>query len=192
MAFIIESEHLNGVLILRPHVFEDDRGFFMEVYREDQFNELGVSSIFLQDNHSRSTKNVLRGLHFQWNPPQGKLVRVTFGRAFFAIVDIRKESPTVGKWVSVELTAENKKFVYAPPGFANGFCALSDFVEVQYKCTNIYNKECEGSILWNDPAIGIKWPIQNPIISNRDSSAITLAQWLSSADADNFKYASTS
>lgn len=188
MSFTIESKHLNGVLIFRPEVFGDDRGFFMEVYREDHFKALGISSIFLQDNHSRSAKNVLRGLHFQWNPPQGKLVRVTNGRAFFAIVDIRKGSPTVGKWVSVELSSENKIFIFVPPGFANGFCSLSDFVEVQYKCTNIYNKECEGSILWNDPTIGIKWPIQNPIISKRDANGITLEQWLLSPSADHFKY----
>lgn len=160
----------------------------MEVYREDQFKDLGISSIFPQDNHSRSARNVLRGLHFQWNPPQGKLVRVTYGQAFFAIVDIQKESPTLGKWVSVELSAENKKFIYVPPGFANGFCSLSDFVEVQYKCTNTYNKESEGSILWNDPSIGIKWPIQNPIISTRDANGITLAQWLESPSAQYFKY----
>jgi dTDP-4-dehydrorhamnose 3,5-epimerase len=188
MAFTIEAKHLNGVIILCPQVFEDGRGFFMEVYREDQFKELGIPSRFLQDNHSRSAKNVLRGLHFQWNPPQGKLVRVTYGRAFFAIVDIRKESPTTGKWISIELSAENKKFIYVPPGFANGFCSLSDFVEVQYKCTNIYNKECEGSILWNDPAIGIRWPIQNPIISKRDANGITLEQWFFSSNAHFFKY----
>lgn len=188
MAFTIESRQLNDVLILRPQVFEDERGFFMEVYREDQFKELGIASIFLQDNHSRSAKNVLRGLHFQWKPPQGKLVRVTYGRAFFAIVDIRKGSPTAGKWVSIELSAENRKFIYVPPGFANGFCSLSDFVEVQYKCTNTYNRESEGSILWNDPSIGINWPIQNPIISTRDANAVTLDQWLLSPNAHFFNY----
>lgn len=188
MAFIIESKHLNGVIVLKPEVFWDERGFFMEVYREDHFKALGIASQYLQDNHSRSAKNVLRGLHFQWDPPQSKLVRVTYGQAFFAIVDIRKNSPTFGKWISIELSAENKKFLYVPSGFANGFCALSDFVEVQYKCTNVYNKRCEGSILWNDPAIAIKWPIKEPVISDRDKNGITLESWLLSANSDYFKY----
>ena len=188
MGHTIESKHLNGVLILKPEVFEDERGFFMEVYREDQFKASGISSIFLQDNHSRSIKNVLRGMHFQWNPPQGKLVRVTLGHAFFAIVDIRKGSPTVGKWISVELSQENKKMIWVPPGFANGFCALTDFVEVQYKATSVYNRECEGSILWNDPGIGIKWPINNPILSPKDARAMTLTQWLTSPNSEYFKY----
>ncbi len=191
MGHTIESKHLNGVLILRLEVFENERGFFVEVYREDQFKASGISSIFLQDNHSRSKRNVLRGMHFQWNPSQGKLVRVTMGCAFFAVVDIRKGSPTIGKWIGLELSEGNKKMVWVPQGFANGFCSLTDFVEVQYKTTNIYNKACEGSILWNDPDIGIAWTIKNPILSPKDARAMTLAQWLTSPNSEYFKYPET-
>ncbi len=188
---IIESKHLNGVVILRPHLVEDERGFFMEVYREDHFRELGIAPVFRQDNHSRSAKGVLRGLHFQWDPPQGKLVRVTLGRAFYAAVDIRKGSPTLGRWISTELSAEEKKFIYVPPGFASGFCVLSEFAEVQYKCTDIYNAACEGSILWNDPAIGIRWPVERPTVSRRDDAGMTLEAWLASPAARAFTYPAT-
>ena len=188
MGFKIESVQLNGITVLAPDVFEDERGFFMEVYRTDQFRDAGLPAEFVQDNHSRSTKNVLRGMHFQWNPPQGKLVRVIAGAAYLAWVDIRKNSPTLGKWCGLEVSAHTKKMVYVPPGFANGFCVLSDIAEIQYKCTAIYNRSCEGNILWNDPDVGIVWPVREPILSGRDLAASTLKQWLATAEAENFVF----
>src|SRR6266481_2562780 len=139
MNIAIESRHLGDVVVLSAKAFKDERGFFSEVFRADQFKELGLPHEFVQDNHSGSVKGVLRGLHFQWEPPMGKLMRVTRGAAFLVAVDIRKGSPTLGKWVGLEASAENKKQVWAPAGFARGFCALTEEVEVQYKCTAIYS-----------------------------------------------------
>jgi dTDP-4-dehydrorhamnose 3,5-epimerase len=188
MKINIESRHLNGAAILSQEVFQDERGFFMETYRKDQFLELELPTEFVQDNHSRSTKGVLRGLHFQWEPPMGKLMRVTVGAAFLVAVDIRKGSPTLGQWIGVEASAENKKQVWAPAGFARGFCVLTDAAEIQYKCTGIYSNKAESGILWNDPAIGIEWPIKNPILSKKDESAQTLAAWLNRTESNNFKF----
>ncbi|MGE5341076.1 MAG: dTDP-4-dehydrorhamnose 3,5-epimerase [Candidatus Omnitrophota bacterium] len=188
MQIKIESEHLNGIVVLAPGVFEDERGFFMEAFRADQFKELGLPHEFLQDNHSRSQKGVLRGLHFQWEPAMGKLMRVTYGRAFLVAVDIRKGSPTLGQWFGLEVSAENKKQVWAPAGFARGFYTLSDYAELQYKCTGIYNNQGESGILWNDPAIGIAWPDQTPILSRKDEVAQTLAQWLERPESNHFTY----
>lgn len=188
MQVSIESEHLNGIVVVVPEVFEDERGFFMEVFRADQYKELGLPDGFVQDNHSRSQKGVLRGLHFQYDPPMGKLMRVTYGSAFLVAVDIRKGSPTSGKWFGIEVSAKNKKQVWAPAGFARGFCVLSDFAEIQYKCTGIYNNKGESGILWNDPAIGVDWPIVNPILSQKDQKSQTLAQWLERPESDYFKY----
>lgn len=189
MQIRIESEHLNGLVVLVPEVFEDERGFFMETFRADQFKELGLPQEFVQDNHSRSQKGVLRGLHFQWGPPpMGKLMRVTYGSAFLVAVDIRKGSPTLGKWFGIEISAKNKKQVWAPAGFARGFYTLSDFAEIQYKCTGVYNKQGESGFLWNDPEIGIEWPDANPSLSEKDKNAQTFAQWLASPDSDNFKF----
>src|SRR5579871_3134522 len=143
MSFKIESVHLNEVIVVQPEVRGDARGFFMETYRADQFKELGLPTNFVQDNHSKSKKGVVRGLHFQWDPPMGKLMRVTAGNAFLVAVDIRKGSPTVGQWFGVEASAENRRTVWAPAGFARGFCALSDATEIQYKCTGIYNGKAE-------------------------------------------------
>ncbi len=184
----IESRHFNDVCVLGSDVFEDDRGFFMEVYREDQFRDLGLPTNFGQDNHSRSAKNVVRGLHFQWDPPMGKLMRVTAGTAFLVAVDIRKGSPTLGKWFGLEVSAQNKKQVWAPAGFARGFCVLSDAAEIQYKCTGIYNNKAESGILWSDPAIGIEWPVSQPILSAKDAEAQTLKQWLDSPNSRHFTY----
>ena len=184
----IEAKHLNDVVVLVPDVFQDSRGFFMETFREDQFKALGLPTHFVQDNHSRSVKGVVRGLHFQWEPPMGKLMRVTVGSAFLVAVDIRKGSPTLGKWVGVEASAENRRCVWAPAGFARGFCALSDATEIQYKCTGLYNNRAESGILWNDPAIGIQWPITDVIVSDKDQKAQTLTQWLASPNSDNFQY----
>lgn len=188
MGFEVESRHLGEVLVLSTDAFKDDRGFFMEVYREDKFRELGLPPIFVQDNHSCSKKGVVRGLHFQWEPPMGKLMRVTRGAAFLVAVDLRLASPTLGKWVGVEASAENRKQVWAPASFARGFCALTDNTEVQYKCTGVYNSKAESSILWNDPAIGIDWPLPDVVVSEKDRHAQTLAEWLSSANSRNFMY----
>lgn len=188
MQLRIESQHLNGVSVITPEVFEDDRGFFMEVFRADQFRQLGLPWDFGQDNHSRSVKNVVRGLHFQWEPPMGKLMRVTLGSAFLVAVDIRKDSPTFGQWFGLEVSAANKKQVYAPAGFARGFCVLSEYAEIQYKCTGIYNPKSESGILWNDPAIGIDWPVNDPILSGKDAKAQTLAEWAKSTTSDLFRY----
>jgi dTDP-4-dehydrorhamnose 3,5-epimerase len=188
MQIKIESRQLGDVVVLAPEVFEDERGFFLETYREDQFKSLGLPTNFGQDNHSRSAKNVVRGLHFQWEPPMGKLMRVTYGSAFLVAVDIRKGSPTLGKWFGAEVSAQNKKQVWAPAWFARGFCVLSDFAEIQYKCTGIYNNKAESGIRWDDPAIGIKWPVSNPVLSAKDAGAQTLAQWLESPNAAHFNY----
>ncbi len=188
MQIRIESEHLNGLAVLVPEVFADDRGFFMEVFRVDQFKELRLPHEFVQDNHSRSQKGVLRGLHFQWDPPMGKLMRVTYGSAFLVAVDIRKGSPTLGKWFGIEVSAKNKKQVWAPAGFARGFYTITDFAEIQYKCTGFYNKQGESGFLWNDAEIGVQWPVKDPALSDKDKNAQTFAQWLARPESDNFKY----
>ena len=188
MKITIDSEHLNGLVVLVPEVFGDRRGFFLESFRADQFKELGLPHTFVQDNHSGSQKGVLRGLHFQWDPPMGKLMRVTAGKAFLVAVDIRKGSPSLGDWFGVEVSAENKKQVWAPAGFARGFCVLSDFAEILYKCTGTYNNQGESGILWNDPEIGIEWPVIDPVLSDKDRQAQTLSQWLNSKESDFFRY----
>jgi dTDP-4-dehydrorhamnose 3,5-epimerase len=190
MEFRIESKSLRDVVVVVPEIFQDDRGFFLETYREDQFRALGLPTQFVQDNHSRSVKGVIRGLHFQWEPPMGKLMRVSLGSAFLVAVDIRKGSPSLGQWVGVEASAENRRQVWAPAGFARGFCVLSDFAEIQYKCTGIYNGKAESGILWNDTEIGIAWPISvsEAQLSDKDRKAPTLAQWLASPNSANFQY----
>jgi len=160
----------------------------MEAFRQDQFKAMGLPDFFVQMNHSGSAKNVLRGLHFQWDPPMGKLMRVPRGKAFLVAVDIRKGSPSLGKWVGIEASDENGYQIWAPAGFARGFCVLSDYAEVQYLCTGIYNNKAESGIRWNDPEIGIKWPLKNPILSQKDRSAQTLAEWLKRPESDNFRY----
>ena len=188
MQMKIESVALRSVAVLAPEYFEDDRGFFVEEFRADQFKELGLPDHFVQENHSGSVKNVLRGLHFQWEPPMGKLMRVIRGEAFLVAVDIRKNSPTLGQWFGKNLKAEERKQIWAPAGFARGFCVLSDYAEIQYLCTGVYNSKCESGILWQDPEIGIEWPITNPILSGKDQKAQTLDQWLQTPDADHFVY----
>jgi dTDP-4-dehydrorhamnose 3,5-epimerase len=185
MEIRIESRFLQDVLVIVPDVFRDARGFFMETFREDQFRVHGLPVHFVQDNHSRSTKGVLRGLHFQWEPPMGKLMRVSQGSAFLVAVDIRKGSPTLGKWVGVEASAENCRQVWAPAGFARGFCVLSDVAEIQYKCTGIYNNKGESGIRWDDPDINVEWPIRDLLLSEKDRNAQTLAQWLSQPESAN-------
>ncbi len=181
------AEKLNGLKVLQPEIFEDERGFFAEVYRKDQMAEHGITEDFVQDNHSRSSFGVLRGLHFQWEPPMGKLMRVTYGTAFLVAVDIRKNSPTLGQWYGEMVSAQNKKMIYAPAGFARGFCVTSDFAEIQYKCTGLYNSKAESGILWNDPEIGIKWAVENPVLSEKDKNAKTLREWLATNESEFFK-----
>jgi dTDP-4-dehydrorhamnose 3,5-epimerase len=188
MKINIESRHLQDVIVLIPEVFQDSRGFFMETFREDEFKANGLPTHFVQDNHSRSVKGVVRGLHFQWEPPMGKLMRVSIGSAFLVAVDIRKGSPTLGKWVGIEASAENRRQVWAPAGFARGFCVLSEVAEIQYKCTGVYNGKTESGIRWNDPEIGIEWPVRDPLLSDKDRNAQTLAQWLSRPESVNFTY----
>ncbi|MBN1202099.1 MAG: dTDP-4-dehydrorhamnose 3,5-epimerase [Anaerolineae bacterium] len=174
--------------VIVPRVFEDHRGYFLEAYRKDVFAGFGIADEFVQDNHSRSRRGVIRGLHFQWEPPIAKLMRVTVGSVFLVAVDIRRGSPTIGQWFGLEVSAENQRQVWAPAGFARGFCTLSDWAELQYKCTNHYNPAGEGSIRWDDPDIGIEWPISDPIMSDKDRHAMTLSGWLASDGADQLAY----
>ena len=188
MPFTVESVYLDAVKVIVPTVFTDHRGYFMEAYRKDLFAEMGIPDEFVQDNQSYSVRGVIRGLHFQWDPPMAKLMRVTLGWAFLVAVDIRKGSPTLGQWVGIEASAEDQRQVWAPAGFARGFCALSDVVVVHYKCTGLYNPRAEGGICWNDPEIGIAWPVEQPILSDKDARAQTLAEWLARPESDRFTY----
>lgn len=166
----IQTTAIPDVLIIEPKVFGDERGFFYESFNAERFaEETGISANFVQDNHSKSAKGVLRGLHYQIQQPQGKLVRVVAGEVFDVAVDIRQHSPTFGQWVGVILSAENKRQLWVPEGFAHGFVVTSDTAEFLYKTTDYYAPEFECSILWNDPAIGIQWPVQGePNLSNKD------------------------
>lgn len=168
---------IEGVTIIEPTLFGDNRGYFMETYNYNDFKDAGLSMKFVQDNQSKSKRGVLRGLHFQKNNPQGKLVRVISGEVFDVAVDIRKESKTFGKWVGVTLSAENKKQFYIPEGFAHGFLVLSETAEFVYKCTRFYDPSDEGGVMWNDPDIGINWPIQenmDVILSEKDKRNLNL------------------
>ncbi len=184
----IEKTSLIDVLIIQTKVFEDERGFFMEVHRRDLFRDMGLDLDFVQDNHSRSQYGTIRGLHFQWEPAMGKLMRVTRGKAFLVAVDIRKNSPNLGQWIGIEVSEDDKRQVWAPAGFARGFCALSDIVDIQYKCTGTYNSDCESGILWNDPEVGIKWPVEKPVLSAKDEVAQPLRKWLENPVSNNFRY----
>lgn len=169
MPFVFKNLLIPEIILVEPKVFADERGFFIEIYKRSDFANHGIKEYFVQDNHSRSSKDVLRGLHYQKDPKaQGKLVRCTSGRIFDVAVDIRKGSPTYGRWVGVELSSENNYMLYIPQGFAHGFVVLSDFAEMLYKCTEEYSAENERGIIWNDPDIKIKWPLKNPILSERD------------------------
>src|SRR5215831_1861384 len=188
MKINIESTHLNGLVVLQPEVFKDDRGFFMETFRIDQFAEMSLPTNFVQHNHSGSVKNVVRGLHFQWEPGMGKLMRVTVGSAFLVAVDLRKGSPTFGKWYGREVNTDNRLMIFAPPSFARGFAVLSDYAEIQYICTGIYNNKGESGIRWNDPEIGVEWPVKDPILSKKDETAQTLSEWTKRSESDFFKF----
>ena len=167
---------LDGVVIVTPKVFGDERGFFMETYNIKDFVAAGIPEGFIQDNHSRSSKGVLRGLHYQYPNWQGKLVRVLRGEVFDVAVDIRSQSPTFGRWVGVTLSEENKQQLYVPPGFAHGFCVTSETADVAYKCTTTYRPEEEVSIRWDDPDIGIEWPLENPSLSDKDIKGLSLKE----------------
>jgi dTDP-4-dehydrorhamnose 3,5-epimerase len=175
MSFDFKRLEIPEVVLIEPKVFEDGRGFFMETYKMPDFVAAGIKGNFVQDNHSRSGKGILRGLHYQ-NPPfaQGKLVRAVRGQIFDVTVDIRKGSPTWGKWVGVILSEENKNILYVPAGFAHGFCVLSEIAEVIYKTTDVYSAESEAGIIWNDEDLSIKWPVEEPILSEKDEKLPSL------------------
>ena len=164
------------VLLVQPDVHADGRGFFLETYHADKYRAHGINGPFVQDNHSLSAIGTLRGLHLQLERPQGKLVRVIEGEIYDVAVDVRRGSPTFGRFVAVTLTAENFRQCYMPPGFAHGFCVITPVAQVEYKCTDLYDPASEIGIAWNDPAIGIPWPVREPILSARDSSHPTLAE----------------
>ena len=167
----VHDTHLKGVRLIVPRVFNDDRGFFLETFNAAVFEENGLPVNFVQDNHSRSSRGVLRGLHYQHPTWQGKLVRVVTGEIFDVAVDIRRESPTFGQWYGVILNEENKHQLYIPPGYAHGFCVLGDTVDVTYKCTSLYTPAEDAGIRWDDPDIGIDWPISDPLVSEKDRNA---------------------
>jgi len=182
MKLSLTSTPIEGPMILEIDYFEDERGFFIESWNRHDFAEAGLDLEFVQENHSRSGKNVVRGLHYQdMSAPMGKLIRCTLGRIFDVAVDLRSKSETFGQWFGLELSAENKKQFYVPVGFAHGFAALSEAAEVQYKQTAFYTPSAEGSIRWNDPDIGIEWPISNPTLSARDQNAPTFREYSQNA-----------
>ena len=177
---VIETS-IPGALIVEPKVFGDSRGFFLEIFHASRYAQAGILGPFVQDNHSHSAKGVLRGLHFQKQYPQGKLVYVTRGTVFDVAVDIRRDSPAFGQWVGVTLSVENHRQFYLPPGLAHGFCVLSEVADFCYKCTDYYHPADEGCIRWDDPEIGIEWPLREPILSAKDAGASYLRElWQSS------------
>jgi dTDP-4-dehydrorhamnose 3,5-epimerase len=172
---VIETD-LPGALILEPRVFHDDRGYFLETWNQDAYASGGLPSTFVQDNFSFSKHGVLRGLHYQEPHPQGKLVWVVSGEVFDVAVDIRQGSPTFGRWTGVTLSAENARQLWIPEGFAHGFVVTGDHARFAYKCTDRYDREADGAIRWDDPSIGIEWPIARPILSEKDAAAPLLAE----------------
>lgn len=173
----ITKTKIPEVIVLEPKVFGDERGFFLESYNQKSFEEIGLRRDFVQDNHSRSTRNVLRGLHYQLGQPQGKLVRVVAGAIWDVAVDIRRSSSTFGQWVAEELSAENKRLIWIPEGFAHGFIVTSDSADVLYKATDLYAPSRERSLLWNDPQLAIPWPLNGePIISQKDRAGLLFSQ----------------
>lgn len=172
---IIETG-LPGVLIIQPKVHGDRRGFFVETFHADRYREAGINEAFVQDNHSRSMGGVLRGLHYQLERPQGKLVRVVRGRAYDVAVDVRRDSPTFGRWVSVILDDVSHQQLYLPPGFAHGFCVVSDQADLAYRCTDYYHPDSEQGIVWDDPELAIDWPLEQVILSPKDAGFPTLAE----------------
>ena len=165
-----------GVVIVDPTVWSDRRGFLLEFYHAEKFKRGGIDARFVQDNHSRSVRGTLRGLHAQRHSPQGKLLRVLEGTIYDVAVDLRRSSPTFKRWIGLELSAENRRMVYIPPGFVHGFCVTSDAAEVEYKCTAVYDAEDELGIAWNDPDLAIEWPTDDPILSEKDAAFPRLAE----------------
>ena len=176
----VERTPIDGLLIISPKIFADHRGFFFESYNEESFGEAGIDVQWKQDNHVGSAKNAVRGLHFQRGKGQAKLVRCVKGRVWDVAVDIRPDSPTLGRWHAVELTDENRKMFFVPVGFAHGYAVLSDEAETLYKCSNVYDPETEDEILWNDPDLKVDWPVASPILSDRDRGAQTFKEYLKS------------
>ncbi len=175
----VEPTAIPDVLLLTPRVFEDERGFFMETYQAEKFAALGVRASFVQDNHSRSKQGVLRGLHYQIRQPQGKLIRAVLGEIFDVAVDIRRASPTFGKWVGARLSAENKQQLWIPAGFAHGYYVMSEWAEIVYKATDYYAPQWERAILWNDPQIAVEWPVWPDVpllLSSKDREGVLLSQ----------------
>jgi dTDP-4-dehydrorhamnose 3,5-epimerase len=169
--YFTPSPTLPEVIIVEPELFQDDRGFFMEMYHQKKFHGAGIKEDFVQDNRSRSRRGTIRGLHYQLGKPQGKLIWALSGEVFDVGVDIRKGSPTFGKWFGMTLTGESKRGLYIPPNFAHGFCVLSKEAEFFYKCSDFYSPENERCIRWNDPDLAIDWPLENPVISEKDANA---------------------
>ncbi len=192
MGFSIVETLLNDIKLIKADIYEDERGLFMESYHKDAFARLGIMEDFMQENHSISALGVIRGMHFQWDKPMGKLLRVTSGRAHIVEIDIRKNSPTLGKHIHIELSARDSYQLWVPAGFANGFMSMEHGTEMVYKCTAMYNPKAESGILWNDPALAIEWPIHEidtePILSPKDKEAQTLAEWLSRPESTAFQY----
>lgn len=166
----VEQTQLSGLLLIEPRCFRDERGFFLESFQAERYRDSGIVETFVQDNHSRSRRDVLRGLHFQVKRPQAQIVTVMRGRVFDVAVDLRPGSATFGRWQGVELSEDGPRQLYMAPGFAHGFCVLSDFADLHYKVSETYDDTDEGGVVWNDPQIGIRWPIESPMISRRDSS----------------------
>jgi dTDP-4-dehydrorhamnose 3,5-epimerase len=167
---------LAGIVVIEPNVFEDERGFFMETFQRPKFAAAGIDVEFVQDNHSRSRQGVLRGMHYQLAHPQGKLVRVVHGSVLDVAVDLRRSSPTFGRWFGCELSELNRRQLYIPAGFAHGFCVTSEVADVIYKCTEVYIPQDERTLLWNDPALGINWPLAKPTVSAKDARGLPLSQ----------------
>lgn len=173
----IENTFIDEVKVLTPHIHSDERGFFMETFRSNIFKEKICDLDFVQENHSKSAKGVLRGLHFQTKQPQGKLVRCTLGSVYDVAVDIRPDSKTFGKYFGIELNETNKKMLWIPPGFAHGFCVLSNVADFQYKCTDYYDPNSETGLIWNDRDLNIDWPHANPSVSSKDRNFMTLREY---------------
>lgn len=169
--YFTPSPTLPEIIIIEPELFQDDRGYFTEMYHRAKFENAGIKENFVQDNRSHSRQGTIRGLHYQLGRPQGKLIWTLSGKVFDVAVDIRRKSPTFGKWLGIMLSSENKKSVYIPPDFAHGFCVLSEEAEIFYKCTEFYSPENERTIRWDDPELAIEWPIENPILSDKDAKA---------------------
>jgi dTDP-4-dehydrorhamnose 3,5-epimerase len=174
MRMQVRETAFDGVLLIEPRCFRDERGFFLESFQGTRYRDAGITDSFVQDNHSRSVKNVLRGLHFTVRRPQAQIVTVMSGRIFDAVVDLRPGSPTFGRWAGFELSDEGPRQLYMAAGFAHGFCVLREFADLHYKVTEFYDASDEGGLLWNDPDVGIRWPIENPRVAARDAAYLRL------------------